>query len=93
MKGLKIVGASLSNVIVKGSSSVGQVVEIIDKGATYVNNELDDILEDQRILSDIKNDFREVVRNESKEARATGNKEALRAAYKQTREDLEGFAD
>ena len=72
----------ITRVISKSSNMFGNVAEV---GANYTS----DILEDQKLLLDLKKDYREIVRAESKEAVKVGDKASIKAAYKAAQEDFE----
>jgi len=86
---LPLVSDALGDIITEGSQGTVALAKGANKlfatGALYA----DDIYQDKLLLTDIKTDYREVVREECAAARKSGDKATILAALKQATIDLE----
>lgn len=93
MKTLGTTGIALLEVapdVVRGVSQVGKAMGNLGESLALFTG---DNLDDQKLLMSLKDDYREVVRAESKAAVVAQDKASIKAAYKAARADFEDFED
>ena len=90
---LNIVTSSLTDTVVNSTAAIGQVVTIVNKGASYVNRELDDLLADQDAVGSMKTAYRTVLVNKANEAVNNADEEAILQAAEKLIKGLEKFSN
>lgn len=73
---------ALPTVITNSVEVVTTVLHTVNGAAKYASNEMDEILQDQLALKELKDDYRTIVKTEAKAAIVSGDKESIVAAYK-----------
>lgn len=90
---LNIVTSSLTDTVVNSTAAVGQVVTIVNKGATYVNKELDDLLADQEAVGNMKTAYRTVLVNKANTAVNNADEDTILQAAEKLVKGLEKFSN
>ena len=85
---LEVVSAG-KTVFVGSASAIGKGVKTVDSAFGWLALTADDVYQDKLLLTDLKNDYREVVRTESKAAVVAGDKASILAALKAATIDLD----
>jgi hypothetical protein len=90
---LNIVTSSLTDTVVNSTAALGQVVTIVNKGASYVNKELDDLLADQEAVGSMKTAYRTVLVNKANDAVNNADEDSILEAAEKLIKGLENFSN
>ena len=90
---LNIVTSSLTDTVVNSTAALGQVVTIFNKGASYINKELDDLLADQEAVGNMKSAYRTVLVNKANTAVDNADEDSILQAAEKLVKGLEKFSN
>ena len=90
---LNIVTSSLTDTVVNSTGALGQVVTIVNKGASYINKELDDLLADQEAVGNMKSAYRTVLVNKANTAVDNADEDSILQAAEKLVKGLEKFSN
>ena len=83
------VSGAVGSSIINGGQSLDMTFQVINGGLKFALNEMNGMNADQEALLELKDKYREIVKDEAKAAVATGDKASIVAAYKAMVEDFE----
>ena len=90
---LNIVTSSLTDTVVNSTAALGQIVTIVNKGASYINKELDDLLADQEAVGNMKSAYRTVLVNKANTAVDNADEDSILQAAEKLVKGLEKFSN